>query len=162
MGTIKGKVTTATGPFAKVEAHMQAPGSAALRNPPEACGAGRGWCALEIGVVELEGPGRIELVEVGRLHVAPPAAELVRAHQRHKLSQRQAQPLRHRAQLSRGVLCCTHARTGAQSTLASTSAESVYIFLPPFLPLYSGARSALLVCILFKLHPQCLQRMCLI
>ena len=61
--------------------------------------------AREVGVVK-GGRGRVELVEVGRLHVAPPAAQAVRAQQRHKVPQRQAQPLRAGLQVRNPVLGC--------------------------------------------------------
>ena len=54
----------------------------------------------------------VELLHVGRLHVAPPARDRVRPHERHKLPQREPQPLRHVLEVCRRLGCCTAQEAG--------------------------------------------------
>ena len=66
----------------------------------------------EVGVAKsVRRPG-VELLHVGRLHVAPPARNRVRPHERDELPQRETQPLRHVLEVGHGLGRCTAQETG--------------------------------------------------
>ena len=58
--------------------------------------------------------GGVELLHVGRLHIAPPARDRVRPYQRHPLPQREPQPLRHVLEVRRRLGRCTAQEAGVK------------------------------------------------
>ena len=70
----------------------------------------------EVGVPKAVRRAGVELLHVGRLHIAPPARDGVRPHERHKLPQREPQPLRHVLEVCHRLGRCT--AQGARISLA--------------------------------------------
>ena len=66
----------------------------------------------EVGVAKAVRRAGVELLHVGRLHIAPPPRERVRSHERHPLPQREPQPLRHVLEVRRRLGRCTAQEAG--------------------------------------------------